>query len=699
MRDYKPTKKDPSRSAASHATKKSNQTPSIQKKTRRSDLVIQNKLQTLADASPHVKANNTGLPQSLKSGIENLSGYSMDDVKVHYNSSKPAQLQAHAYAQGTDIHVASGQEKHLPHEAWHVVQQKQGRVKPTLQMKGGVNINDDKNLEKEADVMGHKATQVNPDLKKKRYPLHSESVQQKIKQPVQRKVGFEFQAYDSVTYRDNNGLTAINGTIVGNGAGFNVEQDGGATANEMEIVTDPVDETNAGRADLQAQMVLVSAMAAGIVHGNAVDNLGAGNVNWRQNIAGYHFDVNNAVHFHPQSTVGVKFNKIAELIDFATSAPSLSGGNPIGQAPPLAANQQEVDAQVFGWSGQLDQQPFKNAWATGLANARQDLAGASDNAISFASILYGFAEVTNQNIIPNDHQYAKYFMPFMLRLGLLPHYGTLTQNDLNALGQIRDTVLSAQVLPLQTQDMVLNPTIQELLNSLGQGVDIDGLAGYASSSQQELGMNNITDIGISDQENVRHGAIIELRKLGNDVQANQLTPFALSVFDLIAAINAPGPGDVVIGNNGGGAGNGNAGGGGNNGCGCGPCFLTTACCDLMGLPDDCDELTTLRSFRDNYLIKQLNGQALVALYYHVAPTIVKRINQDQNRNEILLGIYEIICECVSFIKSGDNRSALHIYSYMTEMLADRFYPEFKESSSFDSFESTRFSMKNMTADT
>ena len=90
------------------------------------------------------KANNTGLPDALKSGIENLSGYAMDDVKVHYNSDKPAQLQAHAYAQGTDIHLAPGQEKHLPHEAWHVVQQKQGRVKPTMQMKGKVSVNDDK---------------------------------------------------------------------------------------------------------------------------------------------------------------------------------------------------------------------------------------------------------------------------------------------------------------------------------------------------------------------------------------------------------------------------------------------------------------------------------------------------------------------------------------------------------------------------
>ncbi|WP_294962456.1 DUF4157 domain-containing protein [uncultured Flavobacterium sp.] len=103
------------------------------------------------------KENSTGLPDNLKSGIENLSGYSMDDVKVHYNSDKPAQLQAHAYAQGTDIHIASGQEKHLPHEAWHVVQQKQGRVQPTLQMKGNVNVNDDTGLENEADVMGQNA--------------------------------------------------------------------------------------------------------------------------------------------------------------------------------------------------------------------------------------------------------------------------------------------------------------------------------------------------------------------------------------------------------------------------------------------------------------------------------------------------------------------------------------------------------------
>jgi Domain of unknown function (DUF4157) len=106
------------------------------------------------------KENNTGLPDQLKSGIENLSGMSMDNVKVHYNSGRPAQLNAHAYAQGTDIHVAPGQERHLPHEAWHVVQQAQGRVKPTMQMKQGVGVNDDRGLEQEADIMGARAVQL-----------------------------------------------------------------------------------------------------------------------------------------------------------------------------------------------------------------------------------------------------------------------------------------------------------------------------------------------------------------------------------------------------------------------------------------------------------------------------------------------------------------------------------------------------------
>ena len=119
--------------------------------------MLQGKFDTLQK-----QENNTGLPDNLKSGMEQLSGQSLDHVKVHYNSSKPAAVQAHAYAQGSDIHLASGQEKHLPHELGHVVQQMEGRVTATTSV-AGVNVNDDSGLETEATQMGDNALQKMPE--------------------------------------------------------------------------------------------------------------------------------------------------------------------------------------------------------------------------------------------------------------------------------------------------------------------------------------------------------------------------------------------------------------------------------------------------------------------------------------------------------------------------------------------------------
>lgn len=102
------------------------------------------------------KANQTGLPDTLKNGMEALSGMTLDHVRVHYNSPKPQAIQAHAYAQGSHIHLASGQESHLPHELGHVVQQAEGRVKATSSA-GGVPINDNQTLEQEATQMGEQA--------------------------------------------------------------------------------------------------------------------------------------------------------------------------------------------------------------------------------------------------------------------------------------------------------------------------------------------------------------------------------------------------------------------------------------------------------------------------------------------------------------------------------------------------------------
>lgn len=96
------------------------------------------------------------LPHGLRTGIERLSGIAMDDVTVHTDSPEPARYRALAYARGSEIHVAPGQERHLAHEAWHVVQQKQRRVRPTLRTLGAP-INDDRALEAEAHTMGERA--------------------------------------------------------------------------------------------------------------------------------------------------------------------------------------------------------------------------------------------------------------------------------------------------------------------------------------------------------------------------------------------------------------------------------------------------------------------------------------------------------------------------------------------------------------
>jgi hypothetical protein len=162
--------------ANSVSQKQSSSKSTFQFADNRPEAIAQRKLQEMANNSPKAtqlktlqqkpiqkKENNTGLPDNLKSGIENLSSYSMDDVKVHYNSDKPAQLNAQAYAQGADIHLASGQEKHLAHEAWHVVQQKQIRVKPTTTTIAGRQINDNAGLEREADILGRNGMQVKAD--------------------------------------------------------------------------------------------------------------------------------------------------------------------------------------------------------------------------------------------------------------------------------------------------------------------------------------------------------------------------------------------------------------------------------------------------------------------------------------------------------------------------------------------------------
>ncbi|MCG8336042.1 MAG: DUF4157 domain-containing protein [Proteobacteria bacterium] len=247
---------------------------------------IQKKPFKHADVSP--KPNRTGIPARLKSGLENLSGYDLSSVRVHYNSPKPKQIGALAYTQGTNIHIGPGKQKHLPHEGWHAVQQMQNRVRPTMQAKG-VSINDDPALENEADLMGKKAaTQKSPN----RLPtLQGNSATNEVglkslsvaaTDTVQRDVGFEFESQLMLTRKSNTGAlsdlgfpneraartvwddartTSLNkNDILLSKADVDIRADDGQNGSDLEVVTTHFPLNAGGRARLDQAMTDVNSL-------------------------------------------------------------------------------------------------------------------------------------------------------------------------------------------------------------------------------------------------------------------------------------------------------------------------------------------------------------------------------------------------------------------------------------------------------
>jgi hypothetical protein len=95
----------------------------------------------------------------------------------------------------------------------------------------------------------------------------------------------------------------------------------------------------------------------------------------------------------------------------------------------------------------------------------------------------------------------------------------------------------------------------------------------------------------------------------------------------------------------------------------GGCYITAACVEVMGLEDDCDELQTLRSFRDELLSGPFETAEKVAQYYDGAPKIVAKLDQRPDKNAFYTHVYyEFIVPAVKAVKDGDTSRALEIYS-------------------------------------
>lgn len=103
------------------------------------------------------------------------------------------------------------------------------------------------------------------------------------------------------------------------------------------------------------------------------------------------------------------------------------------------------------------------------------------------------------------------------------------------------------------------------------------------------------------------------------------------------------------------------------------CFITTATCRFDGKPDDCEELTAFRAFRDGWLTAH-GGEAEIARYYEIAPSIVTCIDHCDDPAEI----YSLIREkwlnpCAEAIREGRNEDCRRIYTEMVTTLQEKYY--------------------------
>jgi len=103
------------------------------------------------------------------------------------------------------------------------------------------------------------------------------------------------------------------------------------------------------------------------------------------------------------------------------------------------------------------------------------------------------------------------------------------------------------------------------------------------------------------------------------------------------------------------------------------CFLTSACTEARGLPDDCEELTALRRFRDEWLKNQPGGLEEIEEYYRIAPMIVEKIHEQPDGADRMKYLYDhLVVPCVRMIEQGENEAARTLYRTVVLELRDQY---------------------------
>ncbi|MCP2729229.1 eCIS core domain-containing protein [Limnofasciculus baicalensis] len=492
--------------------------------------------------------NKTGLPDQLKTGIENLSGIGMDDVRVHYNSSKPTDVQALAYTQGTDIHVASGQEKHLPHEAWHIVQQKQGRVKPSFKLKNGIAIDDSPNLEREADIMGAKAKTIS------------------------------HKVHHNATIESNSFVQSP------------------ITANSTQQLT-----SNSSPNRDAIQRVAVDAWGGTFSDSNYAVKREKGYGNGT--LIGAYIKITFTPNEHCPKNVKIGLMQIVRVIG-ADENPGL---------------QKDVLKSTERWA--IDRQSDSNpVYGSSDAESGKKSKTLTDNQPSILA--------ERENPFKEDSP--------IIEVGA--QLGERWRND----GQNAILTDDPRVfLNTNREQKMLFETTAVVLEGKYKGLALGTVSwGWTKAA-------GVQQLLLEPFQLVQNSGSTENFKNASKVWNEAAEEHELVPIPTIRDSNyRPSK-----------------------------CFLTTACVEYLGLSDDCEELTTLRRFRDTYLLSKSNGKDLVELYYEHSPKIVAAIHEQENKEEILKGLYRIIKQCVDSIQQGDNEWAYQTYCKMVIESKEKFIPK------------------------
>jgi hypothetical protein len=100
------------------------------------------------------------------------------------------------------------------------------------------------------------------------------------------------------------------------------------------------------------------------------------------------------------------------------------------------------------------------------------------------------------------------------------------------------------------------------------------------------------------------------------------------------------------------------------------CFITSACCGMLGLDDRCFELRALRRYRDQVLAERPAGRAAIERYYELAPLILARLSEETRARRLLSIYLRYILPSALAASLGLNALTYRLYARMMEELCD-----------------------------